>query len=130
MPTTVELEIFVARGNEGVRREGVDGGAQVGLVGGTGDVVVGVVAQERGVAEGGVEGGGEEGEEEEEEGSGWVCEGEHGFFLFCCFCSQNCQLPSVQLPRIDCRYFLNLFFSSLLSKKKTKSQVKLHSHIP
>lgn len=34
---------------------------------------------------------------------------------------------------IDCRYFLNLFFSSLslsLSKKETKSQVKLPSHIP
>lgn len=73
--------------------EGVDGGAQVGLVGGTGYVVVGVVAEERGVAEGVVEGGGEEGEEEEE-GSGWVCEGEHGFFWFCYFCSQNCQVSS------------------------------------
>lgn len=51
----------------------MDGGAQVGLVGGTGYVVVGVVAEERGVAEGVVEGGGEEGEEEEE-GSGWVCD--------------------------------------------------------
>lgn len=91
MPTTVELEIFVARGNEGVGREGVDGGAQVRLVGGTGYVVVGVVAEERGVAEGVVEGGGEEGEEEE--GSGWFCEGEH-------FCSVVffAGLPSVQLP--------------------------------
>lgn len=96
MPTTVELEIFVARRDEGVGREGVDGGAQVGLVGGTGYVVVGVVAEERGEAEGGVEGGGEEGEEEEEEGSGWFCEGEHGFFFwFCYFCSQDCQLPIV-----------------------------------
>lgn len=79
MPTTVELEIFVARRDEGVGREGVDGGAQVGLVGGTGYVVVGVVAEERGEAEGVVEGGGEEGEEEEE-GSGWLGEGEHVFF--------------------------------------------------
>lgn len=105
-------------------REGVDGGAQVGLVGGTGYVVVGVVAEERGVAEGVVEGGGEEGEEEEEEGSGWFCEGEHGFFLFCYFCSQNCQLPSVQLPRLIVVIFStssSLLFSSLslsLSKKK------------
>lgn len=59
----------------------MDGGAQVGLVGGTGYVVVGVVAEERGEAEGVVEGGGEEGEEEEEEGSGWFCEGEHVFFF-------------------------------------------------
>lgn len=81
MPTTVELEKFVAGRDEGVGREGVDGGAQVGLVGGTGYVVVGVVAEERGEAEGVVEGGGEEGEEEE--GSGWFGEGEHGFFLFC-----------------------------------------------
>lgn len=73
MPTTVELEIFVARRDEGLGREGVDGGAQVGLVGGTGYVVVGVVAQERGEAEGVVEGGGEEGEEEEE----CFCDGEH-----------------------------------------------------
>lgn len=79
MPTTVELEIFVARRDEGLGREGVDGGAQVGLVGGTGYVVVGVVAEERGEAEGVVEGGREEGEEEEE-GSGWFCEGEHFFF--------------------------------------------------
>lgn len=57
----------------------MDGGVQVGLVGGTGYVVVGVVAEERGVAEGGVEGGGEEGEEEE--GSGWFCEGEHVLFF-------------------------------------------------
>lgn len=79
MPTTVELEIFVARRDEGLGREGVDGGAEVGLVGGTGYVVVGVVAEERGVAEGVGEGGGEEGEEEE--GSGWFCEGEHVFFV-------------------------------------------------
>lgn len=64
----------------------------MGLVGGTGYVVVGVVAEERGVAEGVVEGGGEEGEEEEE-GSGWFGEGEHVFFWFCYSCSQDCQLP-------------------------------------
>lgn len=94
MPTTVELEIFVAGRDEGLGREGVDGGAQVGLVGGTGYVVVGVVAEERGEAEGVVEGGGEEGEEEE--GSGWFCEGEHFLFLFCYFCSRNC--PVSQVP--------------------------------
>lgn len=91
MPTTVELEIFVARRDEGVGREGVDGGAQVRLVGGTGYVVVGVVAEERGEAEGVVEGGGEEGEEEEE-GSGWFGDGEH-FLLFL-----FAELSSVQLP--------------------------------
>lgn len=95
-------------------REGVDGGAQVGLVGGTGYVVVGVVAEERGEAEGGVEGGGEEGEEEEEEGSGWFGDGEHVFFvllfLFAGLSSAKCPAAS-----IDCRYFLNLFFSSRLS---------------
>lgn len=92
MPTTVELEIFVARRDEGLGREGVDGGAQVGLVGGTGYVVVGVVAEERGEAEGVVEGGGEEGEEEEgEEGSGWFCEGEHFLlFLFAELSSAKC----------------------------------------
>lgn len=97
MPTTVELEIFVARRDEGVGREGVDGGAQVGLVGGTGYVVVGVVAEERGEAEGGVEGGGEEGEEEEEEGSGWFGEGEHVCFVVL-FLFAGLQSASVQLP--------------------------------
>lgn len=92
LPTTVELEIFVARRDEGVGREGVDGGAQVRLVGGTGYVVVGVVAEERGEAEGGVEGGGEVGEEEEEEGSGWFCEGEH--VLFFVRKIANCQVSS------------------------------------
>lgn len=77
-------------------REGVDGGAQVGLVGGTGYVVVGVVAEERGEAEGGVEGGGEEGEEEEEEGSGWFGDGEHVFFCsFVLVCRiVKCQVSS------------------------------------
>lgn len=93
----------------------MDGGAQVRLVGGTGYVVVGVVAEERGEAEGVVEGGGEEGEEEEgEEGGGWFCEGEH-FLLFL-----FAKLPSasVQLPRLIVVIFPNLFFSSRLSKKK------------
>lgn len=92
LPTTVELEIFVAGRDEGVGREGVDGGAQVGLVGGTGYVVVGVVAEERGVAEGVVEGGGEEGEEEEEEGSGWFCGGEHVLLFLIA------ELPTAQMP--------------------------------
>lgn len=119
MPTTVELEIFVARRDEGVRREGVDGGAQVGLVGGTGYVVVGVVAEERGVAEGVVEGGGEEGEEEEEEGSGWFCEGEHVLFLVLLFLVAELSSASVQLPCLIVVISSNLFFSSLfLSKKK------------
>lgn len=128
MPTTVELEIFVAGRDEGLGREGVDGGVQVRLVGGTGYVVVGVVAEERGVAEGVVEGGGEEGEEEEEEGgSGWFCEGEH--VLFFVRKIAKCKCPAAS---IDCRYFLNLFFSSslLVSKKETKSRMKLPSHIP
>lgn len=108
-------------------REGVDGGAQVGLVGGTGYVVVGVVAEERGVAEGVVEGGGEEGEEEE--GSGWFCEGEHFLFLVLLFLFAE---SSVQLPRLIVVIFStssSLLFSSL-SKKEIKSRMKLHSHIP
>lgn len=106
-----------------MRREGVDGGAQVGLVGGTGYVVVGVVAEERGVAEGGVEGGGEEGEEEE--GSGWFCEGEHFLlFLFAELPIANC----VQMPRLIVVTFStssSLLFSSLLvslSLKKKSSR--------
>lgn len=93
-----------------MRREGVDGGVQVRLVGGTGYVVVGVVAEERGVAEGVVEGGGEEGEEEEEEGSGWFGEGEHVLLFLIA------ESPSVQLPRLIVVIFstLLLFFSSRL----------------
>lgn len=124
LPTTVELEIFVARRDEGLGREGVDGGAEVGLVGGTGYVVVGVVAEERGVAEGGVEGGGEEGEEEEE-GSGWFGEGEHVlFFGSVVFVRRIAKCPAAL---IDCRYFLKslLLFSSRLSlslKKKSSRE--------
>lgn len=112
MPTTVELEIFVARRDEGLGREGVDGGAQVGLVGGTGYVVVGVVAEERGVAEGVVEGGGEEGEEEE--GSGWVCEGEH----FLLFLFAELSIAKCPAALIDCRYFPKSLLVSLSLKKK------------
>lgn len=82
----------------------MDGGAEVRLVGGTGYVVVGVVAEERGVAEGVVEGGGEEGEEEEEE---CFCDGEHVVRRIA-----KCKRPAAS---IDCRPFLNLFFSSRLS---------------
>lgn len=124
MPTTVELEIFVARRDEGLGREGVDGGAQVRLVGGTGYVVVGVVAQERGEAEGVVEGGGEEGEEEEEEGSGWFGEGEHCVFWFCCFCLQNCQvqMPSCLGVSLFSQPLLLVSLSLSLSLKKKPSR--------
>lgn len=122
LPTTVELEIFVACRDEGVGREGVDGGEQVGLVGGTGYVVVGVVAEERGVAEGFVEGGGEEGEEEE--GSGWFCEGEHVLLFLIA------ESPSVQLPRLILVIFSTssplLLFSSLsLKRNQVASEITL-----
>lgn len=101
----------------------MDGGAQVGLVGGTGYVVVGVVAQERGEAEGVVEGGGEEGEEEEEgEGSGWFGDGEHGFFFVLLFLFAELPSASVQLLRLILVTFSNLFSSSRLSLSLSKKK--------
>lgn len=104
----------------------MDGGAQVRLVGGTGYVVVGVVAEERGVAEGVVEGGGEEGEEEEEEGSGWFCEGEH--VLFFGSVVFVCRIANCQLPRLSVVIFSNLFFSSRLSLKNQVANKITLSH--
>lgn len=101
----------------------MDGAVQVGLVGGTGYVVVGVVAEERGEAEGVVEGGGEEGEEEEE-GSGWFGEGEH-FLLFL-----FAELSSAKCPAALIVVIFSNPFSSLSLQKETKSRVKLPSHIP